>query len=123
VFDNRAVNRIVRFALILAVLGVFVVIGLFGCSCRIQNDPIIVNVLRDEKSSAFGVTEKKLLTFQKPTPRTSSGRSIVIQSILMNPVKFEETLTNEQSFFAIKPDIVVLDSAEQANKLPGYTVI
>ena len=90
-------------------------------SCKRSNQrPIIVNVLRNEKSRSFEITEPKLLQFQSQQPKTSSGRPIIVQSILMNQSQFENILVNQHGLAEMKPDLVVLDSsAQEKGKRPA----
>lgn len=88
------------------------IVGTTDCR-RSNQSPIVVNLLRNEKSRAFGITEPKLLEFESQHPKTSSGRSIIVQSILMNEAQFERTLVDQAQLSAMKPDLVVLDSPDQ----------
>jgi hypothetical protein len=93
---------------------------LCAVSCKRGNQhPIIVNVLRNEKSRSFEITEPKLLQFESQRPKTSSGRPIIVQSILMNQSQFENALADQHGLSEMKPDLVVLDSPNQAKASPG----
>ena len=99
---------------ILVVGAMLSIVGTTGCH-RERHDPVVVNVLRVAKSKSFEVTEHNLLQFQSHQPTTFSGRPIVVQSILMDRRRFEETLADERLLSTMKPDIVVLDSPDEAN--------
>lgn len=93
--------------------GLLTFICLTGCK-RKEREPMIVNILRDGKSEAFVITERKLLGFQSRQPRTLSGRPIIVQSILLDRSHFEDLLADEGRLSMLKPDLIVLDSPEQA---------
>lgn len=86
-------------------------------TCKRTQDPIIVNVLRNEKSRSFEVTERKLLRFESLQPKTDSGRPIVVQSILMNDAQFDNILADQQRLSMMKPDLIVLSSPDQAKAI------
>ena len=94
------------------------VICLTGCK-RKTPEPVIVNILRDGKSEAFGITERKLLSFQSRQPMTLSGKPIIIQSILFDRAHFEDLLADEGRLSTMKPDLVVFDSVAQAQASPA----
>ncbi len=63
------------------------------------------------------ITEARLVEFQSKQPTTYSGRLIVVQSIWMTSSKFAEMLADEHHLSAMMPDIVVLNSPQQANQV------
>lgn len=87
-------------------------------SCH-SREPIVVNVLRDVKSQSFPITEHKLLKFQSTRPKSTSGRRIIIQSILLNSSRFEHTLSDDRILHTMKPDLVILDSRGQTALNPA----
>lgn len=85
-----------------------------GCRRSSSQKPVVVNILRDQKSQAFEITESKLLEFQSTRPKTQSGRQIIVQSILMNQDQFEAALANQLGLSKMQPDLIVLDSPAQS---------
>jgi|SRR5579872_1615267 len=89
-------------------LGILVLGG-----CRRGKDPLVLNLLCDNQSKSFPIAEHKLLKFQAGRPKTSSGRPIIVQSVLLDQSKFESLLGDDAGLTIMKPDLVILDSPEQ----------
>ena len=89
---------------------------LVGCTSR-RPSAIVVNVLRDGQSSFSPLVEGRILAFQESRPKTRDGKLIVVQSILPTHDEFEHII-NDPHISKMQPDVIVLDSSEQANSNP-----
>jgi hypothetical protein len=109
--ENMRQFRFISTTRVVLILSALIASNLIGC--KRQKEEVVVTVLRDNKSAFFELQEHKLLGLQIRQARTSTGKYIIVESVLPSHDDFLKLLSDGPRLSNVKPDLIVLDSPDQ----------
>jgi hypothetical protein len=86
-----------------------------SCRRHEMNSPVVVHIYRDRNGSIEPWLWQEIREFQEAGVRTASGRAIILATY--EPADYLKTLG--EVGIALKPDLVVLNSASEADTNPA----